>query len=134
MKKRTMIEGFWQRMNAVMEGKNKNELAKRIGCDRKTLYGNDGTLSPVYLARFCAITGTDANWLLGITTENIPTNTKHLKNERIRIAMIQKNLKQYEVAKILGIHESVLCRKLREELPDEEQDEIIAIIEERGDK
>lgn len=66
MKQRTRIEGFWQRMNAVMEGKNKNELAKRIGCNRKTLYGNDGTLSPVYLARFCAITGTDANWLLGI--------------------------------------------------------------------
>ena len=134
MKKRTMIEGFWQRMNTVMEGKNKKELARQIGCNRKTLYGNDGTLSPVYLARFCAITGTDANWLLGIRTENIPTNTKHLKNERIRIAMIQNNIKQYEVAKLLGISETSLCRKLREELPEEEQDEIIAIIEERGDK
>lgn len=69
MKQRTRIEGFWQRMNAVMAGKNKNELARRIGCNRKTLYGNDGTLSPVYLARFCAITGTDANWLLGIRGE-----------------------------------------------------------------
>ena len=53
-------------MNVVMAGKNKNELARQIGCDHKTLYGNDGTLSPLYLARFCAITGTDANWLLGI--------------------------------------------------------------------
>ena len=71
MKQRTLIEGFWQRMNTVMADKNKSELAKRIGCDRKTLYGKDGTLSPVYLARFCAITGTDANWLLGITGEEI---------------------------------------------------------------
>ena len=70
MKQRTLIEGFWQRMNTVMADKNKSELAKRIGCDRKTLYGKDGTLSPVYLARFCAITGTDANWLLGIRSEN----------------------------------------------------------------
>ena len=53
-----------------------------------------------------------------------------MKNERIRIAMIHNNLKQYEVAKILGIHESVLCRKLREELPKKEQDEIVSKIKE----
>lgn len=52
-----------------------------------------------------------------------------MKNERIRIAMIQRNLKQWEVAKLLGIHESVLCRKLREELPEDEQNEIVARIE-----
>lgn len=65
-KQKTLIEGFWDRANKVMEGKSKKELARQIGCDRKTLYGNYGTLSPVYLARFCVLTGTDANWLLGI--------------------------------------------------------------------
>lgn len=68
-KTRTLIEGFWDRANIVMEGKNKKELARQIGCNRKTLYGGNGTLSPVYLARFCVLTGTDANWLLGITKD-----------------------------------------------------------------
>ena len=54
-----------------------------------------------------------------------------MKNKRIRIAMIQNDVKQYEVAKILGISETSLCRKLREELPEDEQDEIIAKIEEQ---
>lgn len=52
-----------------------------------------------------------------------------MKNQRIRIAMIQNNIKQYEVAKLLGISETSLCRKLREELPEEEQNEIVAKIE-----
>jgi hypothetical protein len=70
-KQKTLIEGFWDRANKAMEGKCKKDLAKQIGCDRKTLYGNCGTLSPVYLARFCVLTGTDANWLLGIKGEQI---------------------------------------------------------------
>lgn len=53
-----------------------------------------------------------------------------MKNQKIRIAMIQNNIKQYEVAKLLGISETSLCRKLREELPDEEQDEIVSKIKE----
>ena len=65
-KQRTLIEGFWDRANIAMEGRSKKELAEQIGCDRKTLYGSYGTLSPVYLARLCVLTGTDANWLLGI--------------------------------------------------------------------
>lgn len=43
-------------------------------------------------------------------------------------AMFENNVKQYEVAKLLGIHESVLSRKLREELPDEEQEKIVSKI------
>ena len=52
-----------------------------------------------------------------------------MKNQKIRIAMIQNNIKQYQVAKLLGISETSLCRKLREELPEEEQNEIVARIE-----
>lgn len=51
-----------------------------------------------------------------------------MKNRKIRIAMFENNVKQYEVAKLLGIHESVLSRKLREELPDEEQEKIVSKI------
>ena len=53
-----------------------------------------------------------------------------MKNEKIRIAMIQNNLKQYEVAKLLGISETGFCRKLREELPEEEQNDIVSKIKE----
>lgn len=75
-KQRTLIEGFWDRANIAMEGRSKKELAEQIGCDRKTLYGSYGTLSPVYLARLCVLTGTDANWLLGI-------KGKELQHDRI---------------------------------------------------
>lgn len=43
--------------------------------------------------------------------------------------MIEAGLKQWELAKLLGVSESVLSRKLREELPLTEQEEIVAIIE-----
>lgn len=51
-----------------------------------------------------------------------------MKNQKVRIAMIENNVKQYEVAKLLGISETSLCRKLREELPEEEQQKMISII------
>ena len=41
-------------------------------------------------------------------------------------------MKQWELARLLGMSESVLSRKLREELPEDEQDRIIALIEQSG--
>lgn len=118
MKQRTRIEGFWQRMNAVMADKNKNELARRIGCNRKTLYGNDGTLSPVYLARFCAITGTDANWLLGIRKDKpvgwIPLTRRPMTAEEREY--YKAELEYYDYAEIFN------CP-----LPDDEQEVLITM-------
>ena len=51
-------------------------------------------------------------------------------NPNIRIAMIQADLKQWELAKLLGISESTMCRILRSELSVEEQQTIIAKIRE----
>lgn len=51
-------------------------------------------------------------------------------NPNIRIAMIQADLKQWELAKLLGISESKMCRILRSELSVEEQQTIIAKIRE----
>ena len=67
-KPRTLIEGFWDRVDEALEEKNinKSQVAHLIGCDRKTIYNREGTMNPLYIARFCAATGTDANWLLGI--------------------------------------------------------------------
>ena len=51
-----------------------------------------------------------------------------MKNARIKIAMAEHDVKQWELARILGIHEGSLSRRLRDELPAEEQDKIIELI------
>lgn len=56
-----------------------------------------------------------------------------MKNIRIREALKTYGMKQYELADKLGIHESTLCVWLRKELPDEEQERIVAIIKNRKD-
>lgn len=44
--------------------------------------------------------------------------------------MISNNVKQWEVAELLKVSEPSLSRMLRHELPEEEQDRIINLIEE----
>lgn len=43
--------------------------------------------------------------------------------------MLETGLKQWEIARLLGVGESVLSRKLRDELPAEEQEKICALID-----
>jgi len=57
-----------------------------------------------------------------------------MNNSKVRISMLKSGIKQWEVASMLGISESVLSRKLRDELPEEEQDQIVSLIEKAGDK
>lgn len=52
------------------------------------------------------------------------------KNPIIRKAQHRFFLKQWQVAEILGIHPDTLSRKLRHELPKEEQKRIAGLIEE----
>lgn len=49
-------------------------------------------------------------------------------NMEIRIEMTKNNLKQWQVANLLGISESVFSRKMRKEMPTEEKERIISII------
>ena len=49
-------------------------------------------------------------------------------NARVRIAMIESGIKQWELARLLGMSESVLSRRLRDELPEDEQDRIVKVI------
>lgn len=51
-----------------------------------------------------------------------------MENLKIREALTQNNMKQWQLADCLGISEYTLCKKLRRELPDTEQDKMIAII------
>jgi len=53
-------------------------------------------------------------------------------NMEIRVEMTKRNLKQWQVANLLGMSESVFSRKLRTELPQEEKETILHVIRERG--
>ena len=50
-------------------------------------------------------------------------------NTKVKVEMTKHGMRQYELAKILGIHENKMSVMLnREELPEEKQNEIIAEI------
>ncbi|MDO4484260.1 MAG: hypothetical protein Q4C54_07475 [Clostridia bacterium] len=51
-----------------------------------------------------------------------------MKNKKIRDAINASGKRYWEVAKLIGIADTTLSRKLREELPAEEQARIIALI------
>lgn len=55
-----------------------------------------------------------------------------MKNALIREALKEYNLKQWELADLLGISEYTLCKRLRKELPEEEKKRIVAIIKTNG--
>lgn len=53
-----------------------------------------------------------------------------MNNLKIRIKLIEEDLKYHQLDKILGISEPTRCRMLRNELPVEEQDRICKLIDE----
>lgn len=55
-------------------------------------------------------------------------------NVEIRKALSEANIKQWELAEMMQIAETTLCRKLRKELPEDEKEEILDLInKERGE-
>jgi predicted XRE-type DNA-binding protein len=60
---------------------------------------------------------------------------KHtVKNARIKVALIENGMKQWQLAQLMGVHEATLSKRMREELPAEEQDRIVNLIEAAEDK
>ena len=53
-----------------------------------------------------------------------------MKNKKIRMKLIEKDLKYYQLDLILGVSEPTRCRMLRQELPEDEQDRICRLIDE----
>lgn len=51
-----------------------------------------------------------------------------MRNEEIRTALFQHNIKQWEVAEQLGVSEITICRWLRSELPDDKKAKIMSAI------
>ena len=72
-KKRTVVEGFWDRFDECVNevGINRTALARQIGCGRKSLYNDYGgrSLSMVYIARFCSLYNYSSDYLLGLSKQ-----------------------------------------------------------------
>lgn len=55
-------------------------------------------------------------------------------NRQIKITLAVNSVRQWELAKILNISEVTLIRRLRNELPQEEQNRLCKLIEEYARK
>ncbi len=55
------------------------------------------------------------------------------KNMRVRDALKEFGFTQWQLADLLGISVDTLCRRMRYELPEEEQDRYIALIKEASE-
>ena len=53
-------------------------------------------------------------------------------NIKIRVAMMENQLTQWKLARLLGVSESTVNRMIREELPEKEQDRIVELIKKDG--
>lgn len=56
-----------------------------------------------------------------------------MANLKIKEALKETGMKQWQLAKLLGINEFSLSRKFREELPADETEKIISIIKKGSD-
>ena len=55
-----------------------------------------------------------------------------MNNMKIRIKLLEHNKRIWWLADLLGTSEATLSRRLRKELPEEEQARIIQLIEEKA--
>lgn len=64
----TPIYGFYERVDqaCIESGFSKMKIARRCGFDRKILCPRDGMMHATYIAKFCAVVGVSADWLLGL--------------------------------------------------------------------
>lgn len=99
----------------------------------------------VALAENRAVVRTDANregleaeertliWVVAqINRAAMESVRKVAANKAVRLVMAEYGMKQYDVAKALGISEAQVSRMLREELPEDKQEEIIEAIKNGG--
>lgn len=56
-----------------------------------------------------------------------------MANKKIRMKLLEYDLKQWQLAKLMGVSETTVYRMLREELPAERQKEILSLIEDWRD-
>ncbi len=56
-----------------------------------------------------------------------------MKNAIVREELDTRRIKHWELARRLGISDNTLSRKLREELPQEEQEKLVQIIQQMAE-
>jgi len=54
------------------------------------------------------------------------------KNTRVRNALKEQNMYLWELAQLLGVSEATITRKMRTELPEDEQNNLIEFIKKEG--
>ncbi len=59
----------------------------------------------------------------------MPTGRRTATNRKIRLALAEARMRQWELAEIMGIREERLSKMLRHELPVTQQEQILQIIE-----
>ena len=57
-----------------------------------------------------------------------------MNNEKIRTELKKRGLRYWELARIMGISDATLCRRLRDEIPEDEQEKIVKLIRQRARK
>lgn len=55
-----------------------------------------------------------------------------MNNKKVRLKMVEHEITQYGLSKLLGVSEMTVYRRLRDELPEDEQDRIVELIEQSG--
>ena len=55
-----------------------------------------------------------------------------MNNKKIRKALKETGVKYWELARIMGISDGTLCRRLRDEIPAEEQVKLVKLIQQHG--
>lgn len=58
--------------------------------------------------------------------------TNEKKNVKVRSAMKEANVKQWELADLMGIAETTLCKWMRKELPEDLQAKMLQLIEDNA--
>lgn len=74
MRDTNTIFGFWERVDEAVKasGYTKTDIARKISGSescRSLLCRSTGGMNTYTLAKFCAITGCSADWLLGLKKE-----------------------------------------------------------------
>ncbi len=124
-KKKTMIEGFWDRFEECLieTGENRVAIAEKIGCNRKVLYNDyeNRSVSISYIINFCMTYGYSSDYLFGISKqkENAIDEAarKNLFWDRFYECAEETGDAKTVIAKRIGCERKTLYKSSEEKLP-----------------
>ena len=57
-----------------------------------------------------------------------------MRNQKVKAALAEAGLRQWQLARLMGIHEVTLSHRMRDELPEEEQERLVKLIRDHANK